>query len=90
MIDQRIAKALEIAARWGQTDGAHHRLYVIDQMVRALTGCPIMTNRCIGPTGEIFEYEDQGESEEYLKFVADAKDGEDGPDTYSWETGIPP
>lgn len=30
--------ALEIALRYGGTDGAHHKEWVIDQMVRALTG----------------------------------------------------
>ena len=30
--------ALEVAFRYGQTDGAHHKMYVIDQMVRHLAG----------------------------------------------------
>lgn len=30
--------ALEIALRYGGIDGAHHKTWVIDQMVRALTG----------------------------------------------------
>jgi hypothetical protein len=34
----RIAAALEVAERFGSTDGAHHKAWVIDQMVRALTG----------------------------------------------------
>jgi hypothetical protein len=34
----RIEKALEVAFRCGQIDGDHHKLWVIDQMVRALTG----------------------------------------------------
>lgn len=33
-----IADALRIAERYGQTDGAHHKAWVIDQMVRALLG----------------------------------------------------
>ena len=33
----RIGYALDIAFRYGQTDGDHHRLWVIDQMVRMLT-----------------------------------------------------
>lgn len=33
----RIAKAIEIA-KDGQYDGEHHKTWVIDQMVRALTG----------------------------------------------------
>jgi hypothetical protein len=33
-----VAKALEIARECGGYDGAHHKQWVIDQMVRALTG----------------------------------------------------
>lgn len=33
-----IGDAIAIAERWGQTDGAHHKAWVIDQMVRALVG----------------------------------------------------
>lgn len=36
--ESKIAKALEIALSYGQTDGAHHKAWVIDQIVRALTG----------------------------------------------------
>ena len=35
--NQRIASALDWAT-WGQEDGAHHKTWAIDQMVRALTG----------------------------------------------------
>jgi len=34
----KIEDALEIAFRYSQIDGAHHKAWVIDQMVRALTG----------------------------------------------------
>ena len=33
-----ITKALDIAFRYSQIDGAHHKAWCIDQMVRALTG----------------------------------------------------
>jgi hypothetical protein len=35
---KRIQKALDLAFRYGQIDGAHHKTWVIDQMVRVLTG----------------------------------------------------
>lgn len=35
---ERIEKALEIAWRYGQIDGSHHKMWVIDQMVKALCG----------------------------------------------------
>lgn len=61
-----IIKALEIAARYGSIDGEHHKMWVIDQMVRALTGAG------------------------YNNWVAEIKDGGDGPDTYEWSEGVPP
>lgn len=63
----RIGKALKIA-HYGSSDGGHHKMWVIDQMVRALTG---------------------GGSA-YDDWVAGHRDGEDGPDTYEWDTGIAP
>lgn len=35
---ERITEALKIATCYGGIDGAHHKDWVIDQMVRALTG----------------------------------------------------
>lgn len=35
---ERIAKALEVVFSHGQTDGAHHKAWAIDQVVRELTG----------------------------------------------------
>jgi len=34
----KITTALDIALRYGGTDGAHHKTWIIDQIVRALTG----------------------------------------------------
>lgn len=34
----KVKFALEFARRFGGIDGAHHKAWVIDQMVRALTG----------------------------------------------------
>lgn len=34
----RIARALSIADDYGMDDGGHHKMWVIDQMVRELTG----------------------------------------------------
>ena len=62
----RIANALSVAISYGQIDGAHHKTWVIDQMVRALAG---------------------GRYDELIRI---ANDGEDGPDTYAWDTGTPP
>lgn len=61
-----IDQALELIVQYGQTDGDHHKAWVLDQVTRVLTGA------------------------DYEKFVADACDGEDGPDTYDWDVGVPP
>ena len=37
-VPEPITRALEIAFDYGQVDGAHHKAWVIDQMVQALTG----------------------------------------------------
>lgn len=37
MKEERIEEALEIAIRYGGISGEHHKAWVIDQMVRALT-----------------------------------------------------
>lgn len=59
-------KALTMAFQYGGFDGGHHKMWVIDQMVRALTG------------------------EKYEDFVKHAMQGENGPETYEWDTGIAP
>lgn len=60
------ARALEVAYRFGGIGGEHHKTWVVDQMVRALTGS------------------------RYEEWVRAAKAGEDGPETYDWDTGIAP
>lgn len=62
----RAEEALNLIQRYGGIDGDHHKAWVIDQVVRALTG------------------------KQYEAWVREACDGEDGPDTYSWDEGIAP
>lgn len=87
---ERIKKAIDFAVQYGSIDGAHHKTWVIDQMVRALTSCPMIEGEAKDYYGTLFTYKEQGESDEYKKLVADAKAGEDGPETYSWDEGICP
>jgi len=86
---RRIAEALDYAAD-GLTDGAHHKQWVIDQMVRALTGCPVVTKTAIDCNGKPYTYKAQGESQAYLDWVADREYGDDGPQSYEWDEGIVP
>lgn len=37
-MEEKIKKALNIAWQYGQIDGSHHKMWTIDQMVRALCG----------------------------------------------------
>lgn len=88
--EERIARALEIAASTGGVDGAHHKMWTIDQMVRALTGCPVVQRQGTDWRGTPYTYEAFGESDEYLEFVREHNSGEDGPDTYEWDSGTAP
>ncbi len=74
----------------GGADGSHHDHWVVDQMVRALTNCPIVTESFKNYKGVLFDALVQGESAEYKKWVADLCNGEDGPNTYNWDIGIAP
>lgn len=39
MLDEdKVSKALELIERYGGIDGAHHKQWVLDQVVRILTG----------------------------------------------------
>ena len=87
---QRIESALNLARSYGSIDGDHHKMWVIDQMVRALTGCPVEEKSAVDSRGQSYTYEAQGESEEYRRWVADTKAGNDGPETYEWDEGIAP
>lgn len=89
-MNERITKALEFANIYGGIDGGHHKMWVIDQMVRALTGCPIDKFTGTNCRGQPYEFEGQGTNEEYVTFVRDHCAGEDGPETYAWAVGIPP
>jgi hypothetical protein len=88
----RVDKALEVIVQYGGTDGSHHKTWTLDQAVRALTGCPLVWRHEIAKDGvEPYALDgEQGESEEYTRLVAWACDGENGPETYSWDTGIAP
>ena len=97
---KKIALALELA---GCPDGEHHLHYIIDQMVRALTGCPVTEKSFTDCNGLVYNAEVQGESEEYEVWVARYEgdctcclhDGEDDCvddcecDVYEWDVGVP-
>ena len=59
-------EALEFLLESGQVEGAHHKAWVIDQVIRILAG------------------------NDYWSIRRECCAGEDGPDTYPWNEGIPP
>lgn len=63
---ERVQLATDLALEFGQTDGSHHKAWVIDQMVRILTG------------------------DRYEQVITEWREGEDGPETYSWDEGTAP
>jgi len=85
----RIARALDIAHQ-GAHDGAHHKQWVIDQIVRFLTGCPMEYGTVLDGRGQKYTYTALGESDEYRAWVAEHNAGADGPNTYEWDVGIAP
>lgn len=88
-MNQKIKKALDYAFKYSQHDGGHHKMWCIDQMVRALLECPIET-KTVKRDGVVYSFEEQGESNKYKKWIKEYCNGEDGPETYEWDEGIPP
>jgi len=80
-VEKRIAEALQIAKEHTNEDGRHHLKHAIDQMVRALTACPMEIQTALNCRGEPYEYQGYGESDAYKEFVASTH-GE-------WGIGIP-
>jgi len=88
--EERIEKAIDLGFQCGSTDGGHHKMWVIDQMIRILTDCPTTTLRLLDNNERPYEYDVLVGNEEYKEAVKAFKAGEDGPETYSWDTGIAP
>jgi hypothetical protein len=74
-LEDRIAKAIAVAMRYGGMDGNSFlakvmgyggKTWIIDQMVRHLSG------------------------DKYEELIREYKNGEKGPDTYTWDKGIAP
>lgn len=93
---RRIQRALEIAFKFSQFDGSHHKDWCNDQIVRALTGASLETEMLPAIDGNSeYVYEHQGTSPEYEKFIAAYRGEliqEDGYEyyEYEWSEGTPP
>jgi hypothetical protein len=88
---EKITATLALASNFGGIDGDHHKMWTIDQMVRVLTGCPIVKSEVfIDANQKPYTANVLGESEAYQAFIAEHNAGEDGLDTYEWDVGIAP
>lgn len=96
--ERRIARATDIAFMYAQIDGAHHKMWTIDQMVRALTGAVVETAvlpSIDGNSDYVYKYQDV--SLEYEAFIAryrgeaTLEEGWDEPSyEYEWDEGSAP
>jgi len=59
-------QVLDLIEAWGGIDGGHHKQWLLNEIVKAIT------------------------KDGYEKWVREYEDGEDGPKTYFWDTGIAP
>ncbi len=89
--------ALYFLEKFGGYDGAHHKDWVLDQIARVIKGTPVVIKIAKWspndkhPEGhQEFRISTGEASEEYVKWVADMKSGEDGPDSYDYEEGVAP
>lgn len=85
----RVMHALAVI-KHGVVDGDHHKMWFIDQMLRALTGCPIVKVKATDVNDKSYTYLEMGESPQYRIWVENFERGEDGPRTYEWDIGVAP
>lgn len=77
--------------RYGGIDGAHHKDWGLDQVCRILKGTAIEIKIAKWDNGQIEHRINTGNpSQEYLDWVFEMCEGEDGPNTYSYDEGISP
>jgi len=72
--------ALNIAKRYAsEATTVEQKAWVLDQMVRALTYCPLVISSFTTTQGEVIEVELLGESPDYLTIASNPE----------WDKGIP-
>ena len=76
---------------YGGIDGAHHKNWLLDQIARILHGTKVIAKLAEWDNGQQELRFELGEATpEYHKWVAEICAGEDGPNTYSYDTGVAP
>lgn len=68
MSENKIQEIRDLIYRFGGIDGAHHKQWLLDQIIQKTCDS----------------------QNEYLDWIKQYEDGEDGPKTYEWDRGIVP
>lgn len=83
--ESKIKRAIDLIFQFGGICGEHHKQWVLDQVVRILTGCSYREEKGIDDYGIEYDYYILFESEEYLRLIGEYSRG-----GYSWDKGIAP
>jgi hypothetical protein len=83
--------AMYFIERYGQIDGAHHKLWVLDQVARILKGTPIVVEVAKWDNGvEEYRISTGDQSKEYAIWVNEMIGDDDGEPEYTYDEGIAP
>ncbi len=85
--------ALHFVGSYGQIDGAHHKLWVLDQVARILNGTKVIVTEASWANGEKeYRFNLDKPSKEYKEWVDEMKGEKDenGDYEYGYDEGTPP
>jgi len=82
--------ALKYIEMYKGIDGSHHKDWLLDQVARILNGSPVKVKKAKWEDGHTEIRYRVGTCKEYEDWVHSVKMGENGPDTYSYDEGVPP
>lgn len=83
--------AMYFVEHYGQIDGEHHKLWVLDQVARIHKGVkPIIKLAKWSNGQEEYRISLSEPTDKYISWVEEMKAGEDVLDTYSYDEGIAP
>ena len=87
---EKVAAALDFVAEYGLIEGEEHRKWVLDQVVRVLTGCPATKQVFVDSEDRERIVRSLGESEAYQEFVVQQVVSDEGVPILMWDTGVEP
>ena len=74
--------ALMYIGTYGQVDGEHHQLWVLDQVARILKGTKVLCHEARWDDGTTnFRFTLDEPTKEYIQWVSEMRNSEDGPET---------